>query len=339
MRAVQTVYCTLPFFNDICEKRKDSPAHKVASRVIENLSNIYLDISQDELLKRIKENAYYKMLFKRENKTFRSKPYWKDIISFDSITDEVCFIHPEYMPNYKELRDKKGALIISSDSDINLLTRMNNKRGYVCIVPEEDRIGQLDSGYQNSWEECISSCELKPINSLIISDNYLFSKFSTRKCSGLLALLKSVIPSNLDVSFHLAIFSLIGKNYMFTADDAENLITEIRSLFPNVDMKITIIIHTKKSTTHDREILSNYHRVTSGAGYSVIEDEEGIKEVAKGFIEPVFHSIVTTPENHMCVKHFHFQTLEWLKPLYHREQGTGVGSYIVGDRVHRLLDK
>jgi hypothetical protein len=339
MRAVQTVYCTLPFFEDICAKRKDSPAHKVASRVIENLSNIYLDISQEEFQRRVKGNAYYNKLFKRENKTFRSKPYWKDIILLDSITDEVCFVHPEYMPNFKDLRDQKGALIISSDSDINLLTRMNDKRGYVCIVPEEDRIGQLDSGYQNSWEECISTCNLKPINSLIISDNYLFSKFGTRKYSGLLALLKSVIPTNLNVPFHLAIFSLVGNNYTFPKDNAEDLITEIKSLFPNVDMKITIIIHTKKSTTHDREILSNYHRVTSGAGYSVIEDEEGIKEVAKGFIEPVFHSILTTPENDMCVKHFHFQTLEWLKPIYHREQGAGAGSYIVGDREHRLLDK
>jgi hypothetical protein len=287
----------------------------------------------------IKENPNYKRLFKRENKSLRSELNWKDKVSFESVSDEVFFIHPEYIADYEKIRTETGALIIASGKDINFIRRMNEKRGYVCIVPEKDRIGSLDSAYQDSWDESLQTCELYPINSLIISDNYLFSRISTRKESGLFALLKSIIPLQLRVPFHLAIFSLLGGNYTFSEEDANSLIEEIKGLFPNVEMKVTIVVHTKKSTTHDREIVSNYHRITSGAGYSVIEDEDGIKEVAKGFIEPVFYSITTTPEGHMCVKHFHYQTIEWLKQIYCRKLGSGGGSYIVGDKGHRLLDE
>lgn len=340
MKAVQNVYCTLPFLEEAIRLRKESAPHKIALRIMENLSNIYLDIPQEELVSRVKEDQVFRNLFKRENKTFRSKIGWRSSLQFENVTDEVCFVHPDYIPDYKKIREESGCLIIASDNDFHLIERMNDKRGYVCIVPEDERISHLEEAYQSSWEDAIRTCPVTPINSLIISDNYLFSKL-TRKEKGLFALLKTVVPEKLHTSFHIAIFSLIAERYNFTAKDAEKLVQEIKDLFPGREdnIMVTIVIHTKKTTTHDREIITNYHRIISGAGFSIIEDEDGVAEVAKGYIEPVFHAVSTTPAGQFITKHFHFQTIEWLKLIYQRKAGTGGGSFIVGDKVHRMLDE
>lgn len=339
MRAVQKSYCTVKFLEEMRKQRKTVPGYKVASRIIEELSDVYIDASNEVREYLIKNDQYFKMLFKRENKSLKSAVGWKSTVQFDSIKDDVFFIHPEYIPGYNEVQEKFGCLIISSDeADLRRLVQLNDRRGYVCIVPKDDRISQLDSAYQDSWSQALSTCKITPLNSLIISDNYLFSeKFPKRKESGLFALLKCLIPSQLETDFHLAIFSHVGKN-LFKREQAESLITEIRDLFPDIEMKISVVVHTKKSTTHDREILSNYHRVTSGAGFSLIE-VDGIKEVARGTIEPVFHSLSTTDRNHMITKHFHFQTIEWLKEIYFGRTGMSADTtYIVGDKEHRLLD-
>lgn len=339
MRAVQKSYCTVKFLEEMRKQRKTVPGYKVASRIIEELSDVYIDASNEVREYLIKNDQYFKMLFKRENKSLKSAVGWKSTVQFDSIKDDVFFIHPEYISGYDGIQKKFGCLIISSDeSDLRRLVQLNDRRGYVCIVPKDDRISQLDSAYQDSWSQALSTCKITPINSLIISDNYLFSeKFPKRKESGLFALLKGLIPSQLETTFHLAIFSHVGNN-LFKREQAESLISEIRNLFSSIEMKISIVIHKKKSTTHDREIISNYHRITSGAGFSLIE-EDGAKEVARGTIEPVFHALITTGRDQMVTKHFHFQTIEWLKDIYSGRTGMNAETtYIVGDKEHRLLD-
>ena len=59
MKAVQNVYCTLPFLEEAIRLRKESAPHKIALRIMENLSNIYLDIPQEELVSRVKSLGIY----------------------------------------------------------------------------------------------------------------------------------------------------------------------------------------------------------------------------------------------------------------------------------------
>lgn len=338
MRAVQKTYCTKPFLDEAIQRRKDSAAHKVALRIIENLSDVYVDMPSEDLRALIVSNPYYNKLSKRESKNFRSSLNWKDTVAFDDVADSVFLIHQDYIPEYKNIMEHCGCLIVASDDkEIRLLERMNDKRGYICIVPPQDRNAWLDSAYQESWEEALQTCNVRPINSAIISDNYIFTKIDSSKEKGLFALLRALVPSELTVPFHLAIFSHIG-NGTFSRSQAESLIEEIKSLFPNQEMKVTIVVHSKKSTTHDREIITNYHRLTSGAGFSVITDADGTKEVAQGHIEPVFHTIVSTPDTAMGTKHFHFQLIEWLKPLFYGKQGVASTTFIVGDREHRMFE-
>lgn len=337
MKAVQNTYCTVQFLDEVFKNKKTSKPHKVAFRILANLSNIYIDATPLELRELVKNNPIYKTLFKRENKSLRSKVDWKDEVSFES-SDDVFFVNKEYISNYKSIRKECGCMIIANGDDLNLLNQYDEKRGYICIVPDDQQVGSF-TAYQSNWQEAINTCKIEPLNSLIISDNYIFSKIDSRKDDGLFSLLRAIVPPELKVPFHLAIFSHIGNN-TFKKPDADNLIQEIKSLFPAQEIKVTIVIHSKKITTHDREIISNYHRLTSGAGFSVIE-EDGVKEIASGFIEPVYHSISTTREGEMTTKHFHYQSLEWLKSIYDQLLNTKSGehtTFITGDMEHRMLD-
>lgn len=335
MKAVQDTYCTLEFLSEAYTLRKESLPHKVAWRIVRDLSNVYLDIDVPKFYDLIKSNPYISDLFQRPNKTFEPKQNWKSEISFESNNDTVYFIHPNYIKDYKKIRQKKGCLIVSSDNDINWLERLNNKLGYVCIVPKLDR--NLDLVYQDSWEEAIKTFPINPINSLIITDNYFFSHIELRKEKSLFSILRSVVPKDLDIPFHLAIFSYIGRKNPFPKEDADKLIDEIKNIFGKDKIKVTIVVHTQKLTTHDREILSNYHRITSGVGFNVI-DEEGIKEVARGDIKSVFHSIAASQEEYMVTKHDHLQTLSWLKEIYTGKTKNASTLYITGDKEHRMLD-
>lgn len=336
MKAVQTTYCTSGFLDEVIRRRKESRPHKIALRIMQNLSDIVVDMPLAELRQRIKTDPIYKQLVKRDNKSVRSVVDWKSQVNFYDVGDSLFLVDSAYLPNYSKLRGHYGCLAIAQDKDMKMLERLNDRRGYICIAPPNRKSHKLESGYQDSWEEAIRTCELKPINSLIICDNYLLSNIATHKENSLFALLKAIVPETLYVTFHLAIFSL--KSSSFHREDAEALIEEIRNLFPRLKMKITIVSHNTRDTTHDRELISNYHRLTSGRGFSVFNDTNDEVFVTKGEIEPVYFNVLSADECYMTTKHYHYQLIEWLRPLYKRQGCNGTSSFVVGDCIHRLLD-
>lgn len=343
MKSVQTTYCTNKFIEDAINLRKASRPHKIAYKILKNLSDIIIDSNEEKFKIQAEKNPYFKELLKRENKSIKCIEAWKDKIDFSNISGDLFLIDPEYLPDYKKMRKEKGCLVIASGGDIHYLERLNDKRGYVFIVPKtnkEDknfklRDSALSELYQSSWQEALATCPLIPINSLIISDNFIFDKFEQRKHFSLFPLLKAVIPEQLSVPFHLAIFSHLDK--ALPKIEAERLIDEIKEMFPNKDnIKVTIISHTVKMTTHDREMLSNYHIMDPGHGFSIIEEDA--VQITKGHIEPVYHAIENTPDGFLTPKHMQYQIINWLKPIFKGKKGTAQTSYIVGDKIHRLLE-
>lgn len=347
MKSVQTTYCTYKFLEDTIDRCKTSRPHKIAYKILQNLSDIVIDSNEEKFKIQAENNHYYKELMKRENMSIKCIEAWKDKIDFSNISGDLFLIDPEYLPDYKRMRKEKGCLVVASGGDIHYLERLNDKRGYVFIVPKknkEDKKNKLrDSAlselYQSSWQEAIKTCPLTPINSLIISDNFIFDKFEQRKHSSLFSLLKAVIPEQLAVPFHLAIFSHLDK--ALPKIEAEKLIGEIKEMFPNLkdkdNIKVTIISHTVKMTTHDREMLSNYHIMVPGHGFSIMDEEDAV-QITKGYIEPVYHAIENNPDVFLTPKLMQYQIINWLKPIFNGEKGTAQTSYIVGDRIHRLLE-
>ena len=339
MKYGQDVYCNTKFLDEVIAKRKQEP-HKTIYQILFRLSDIYLDIELDSLKQIIKDNPIYQNLQKRENNGIHAKKGWKSRVDFNNVSDQVFFIDPDYIKNYEQIRLTMGALIISNvQKDFEYLNKMCRLKVF-ALIPISERTG-YETEIQESWGDVFSRCNLKPINSLIISDNYLFNTdFENRKEYSLFNLLSSLIPKDLEVDFHLSIF-FYNEDGQFNKNKATQLIAEIKSLHLTKDdnkLKISIISHTKKSITHDRHILSNYYLVYSGVGFSVI-DANGIQQIAKGESKCVFHSISDLVGN-TSIKNEYNITREWLKNIYERKEGVGPTSYIVGDTfVHRLLDE
>ncbi len=103
MRAVQTTYCTKQFLDEAYKLRKESIPHKVALRILENLSDVIIDLGLMEFQSLIKDNPFYKKLFKREGKSFRARQGWPNIISFESNVDSLYLVHSYYIPEYKDI--------------------------------------------------------------------------------------------------------------------------------------------------------------------------------------------------------------------------------------------
>ena len=119
-----------------------------------------------------------------------------------------------------------------------------------------------------------------------------------------------------------------------TKEKAIELVDEIKALNLCENVKVTIVAHTIKSTTHDRELITNYHYMNSGTGFNVVDDK-GVKEVAKGKVQHIFCDMEST----VTVKQMQAQLSLWLKPIFDGEKGRDAQyTYIVGDEVkNRLL--
>jgi len=331
----QVVYCNNTFLKEIIEKRKNEP-YKTLYQILYRLSDIYVDINKEELKRFVESNTIYNNLFNRSYLGLHSLIEWRHRINYDKISDEVFFVMPNYVDS-ELIAENKGGLVFTSDK-IDYVTVLNRLKVFY-LIPLNDRIGIEEDSF-NSWPEVFDRQKMRPINSLIISDNFLFSEdFEQRKEYSLYPLLKCLIPQTLDIDFHLAIF-FYNKEGLFSKERAEAVIKEIKQ-YVNVKedkLKVSIIAHTKSSLTHDRHIISNYFFTESGVGFSVI-GEDGIQQIAKGECKCVFHSISNLVGN-ATVKHEYNIMQGWLKKIYYREVGTGPLSYYAGDEFkHRLLNQ
>ena len=117
----------------------------------------------------------------------------------------------------------------------------------------------------------------------------------------------------------------------------EQVISEIHGLKLASKIQVSIVVHTSGDVTHDRSILTNYHIITSGRGFSVI-DNRGVKENARGEIVSTFNNICNIPSI-TSIKHIHSHILDWLRDIYIDKRGmNSLYAFKVGDDFdNRLL--
>ena len=332
MRLRERIYCNHEFIDNIIKKQKKSRPHKIAYKIIELLGEIYVDLTKDELRERIIKNEFYKILSKN-NRGIHHAEDWVSSFNKSDVTDEVFFIKGASIENYKEIREQYGCLIISLD-DISYLEVLC-KPGNFSLIPTRNRLS-FETNYKNSWDDVFRESPVCPVNAAIITDNFMFTdKFEDCKDQSLHAILRSIVPEDLKISFHLTLF-YCNDNGSFTKEKAQLIIDEIKSLNLCQDIKVTIVSHTKKSTTHDRKILTNYHYITSGKGFNII-DKNGIQEQTEGSVSCVFLNIENILGNE-TVKHHYDYTQGWLKQILNNKNSNDC-SFIIGDNVNRLFNE
>ena len=328
----------MTFLEDIVKQRKSSGPHKIAYELLKKLCDIYVDIPKQDFLKLCDDNDVLKILLKREHRSIET---FSDVDKQlrEAKADDLFFFSNIDKKRANSEKKTKGLFLIPQ-SDLHLLERAcyNQYRPF-NLAPKKSRdsIGEVEFEPIYSWKEVFKGVDMTPINAAVITDNFMFTeKFSERKEYSLYALLKEIVQPTLEIPFHLTIFFNNEKG-MFKKAEAEDIVKEIHSLNLCKDLKVSIVSHVVKNTTHDREILTNYHYMYSGKGFSVI-DSRGIQEVAKGEIKSVYHCISTIPTQ-TTAKHLHTQTLNWLKQIYDGKRGTTPAcAFTVGDDFkNRLL--
>ena len=335
--ATHRIFCTKDTLSEVIRLRKERPYRTVLS-TIEKLGNIYVECASESELKGLAvKNPIINKLLKRANR------YIKVIKSMDSEiknfrADDIYLMMPPASRPYVDYKHKRGLLVTTSLTDMQIIDDMcyTHYRPYNLLTDiQKLRLQQHGEEFEDisSWKDVLDTAQVIPINAAIIIDNYIFNAFDRRK-SSLYNLVTALVPEGLTIPFHLTIFVNNGKNDL-KKEKMNQVVTEIHELKLGSEIKVSIVAHMSGEITHDRKILTNYHLITSGRGFGII-DNKGVHENALGEVKSTFHNI-NLISSYTSDKHIHSQVLDWMKEIYFHEKGDGLYAFEVGDDFNNRL--
>ncbi len=94
---IQTVYISNSFFKEVIDNSEDSFVHEVIYSIMEDYSNILLDLDDDEFLKLIEENPIYEYFLTKDTGDFTIyKEFFEKIENedFSTFPTEIFLIDP-----------------------------------------------------------------------------------------------------------------------------------------------------------------------------------------------------------------------------------------------------
>lgn len=332
------IFCTKDTLFEVIRLRKERPYSTVLS-TIEKLGNVYVECSSESELKGLASiNPIINKLLKRTNRDIKViKSMDSEIKNFRA--DDIYLMTPPISRPYVDFKSKMGLLVTTSLKDMQTIDDLcyTHYRPYNLLTQaQKSRLQQHGEEYEDisSWKDVLDATQLTPVNAAIIIDNYIFHTFNRRKPS-LYSLIKALVPEGLSIPFHLTIFVNNGKNDL-KKERMEQVVKEIHELKLGSEIRVSIVAHMSGDITHDRKILTNYHLITSGRGFGVI-DNKGVHENAQGEVKSTFHNI-NLILSHTSDKHIHSQVLDWMREIYFHEKGDGLYAFEVGDDFdNRLL--
>lgn len=337
--AAHRIFCDKSTLSEVIRLRKDRPYSTVLS-VIEKLGDIYVECEGPEVLTSLaKTNPIINKLLKRPHREIKYiKSALQDINHPHA--DDIYLLLPPTSKPYTNYREKKGILLTASLTDMEVIDEMayTHFRPFNLLTNSQKK-KLLEHGEEfedvSSWKDVFSVMKIIPINAAVIIDNYLLSSNFERRRPSLYSLIKALVPDGLSIPFHLTIF-LYNKNGELKKEKMEQVISEIHNLKLGSEIKVSIVAHTSGDVTHDRKILTNYHLITSGRGFGVI-DSYGVKQNAQGDVMSTFHNIGFLPSIN-SVKHQHSQVLDWMKDIYIDRRGMeSLYAFEVGDDFNNRL--
>lgn len=337
--AVHRIFCTKNTLSEVIRLRKERPYSTVLS-TIEKLGDIYIECDSDSELKSLAAiNPIVNKLLKRPNRNIRIIQSISQEIKSPRADDIFLLLPPDSKP-YADYREKKGVLVTSSLTDMHVVDDLctTHFRPFNLLTDEQKRkLSKNGEEYEDisSWKDVLSTINVMPINAAIIIDNYLLSSNFERRRPSLYSLIQALVPSGLTIPFHLTIF-LYNKNGELKKDKMRKVISEIHELKLGSKIMVSIIAHTSSDTTHDRKILTNYHMITSGRGFGVM-DFRGVKQNAQGEVTSTFLNISFLPPMN-SLKHIHSHVLDWMKDIYIDRHGMeSLYAFEVGDDFNNRL--
>lgn len=230
-----------------------------------NHTKIYSDLTNQEIC--LHSNPYIKSL--RKNNKIESKT--KDFIEviqektqkdfFENIENCTKFFFLNISPNLAErIEEKFGYIVISKD-------KIETIEQYFTF----HRIS-LSNKLTNNWDFVRNYKH--PCNSIVITDDHL-GKTGQDIRDNIIPLLRRIMPSKLDTTFHLTI---IGFSKL-TKEQFEEVKNELESSFKS--NRYPVCLYIIQHSYHDRFLFTNYYHFSCGQGFNMVKAEKGKKVVGK----------------------------------------------------------
>lgn len=137
-----------------------------------------------------------------------------------------------------------------------------------------------------NWSTILAS-NLVPhnCNSMVIIDNYIFN----HEDDNLYKVLGTLLPSSLDTTFYLTVFSVNKGDVSFFDKKRQSLETKIKEIRPELKVKIEVF-ENSSNEFHDRSIITNYMWVGIGSGFDLIDKQKTGKSTELHVIYPMIIS-------------------------------------------------
>lgn len=333
----QTVYATYDILNEVFLST-DNESHNLLSKIISDYSDVVVDLSDEEFEKSFKENPFIKALLKRPHK--KTIPL-KDF--FDNIEDEGLSNYPRDIflldqndQFCKDSMKKYGVLILNSNS-INHIKNLSIRYSKDYEKNEDVTIKKGNQTF-SGWIVFLEKVKfnIAPLNSMVIIDNFLFNHLESGK-RNLLDLILSLLPKELDCTFHILII-IDNRKAKFNDKKLEEIKNDIQTelqLKQKYKIEVGIMSHGVDEKLHARLLITNYHFIRSEYGVDVFNNGKVKKDNHQELLG-VYHTLSIeggdTEIKTVCRKLKYIK--EKLTAVKNLNQSTDI---IVGECDNRLL--
>lgn len=303
--------------------------------ILNNHSQIHLNISNDELEK---ELCYVdSVIFNYVNSNggripIASKDFFDYLKSGKISLDK----HPRslFILNVNEseaetMQIEKGILAVS----LSMLKDELLTGSYYKNLPKKTKINDGDN---KGWKALTSKFKM-PINSVVLADNFIFKNTERGNIVGLknlVFLFDSILPSNLNIPFHILIVSedpVKGEEwYIKLYKDLKEQLNNLRAYEINIEIMFAKAIHKRKA-------MSNYFSITCDKGFAVFEpsDSETVREKNDFQLNKIFNRVlpsegdpefISTEDDLLDIKKIYLEIYEYIK-----NAGQTAGRRLIGD--------
>lgn len=290
MKKQKDIYCDLGFWqhlSGLLSSAKMSP-DPVECKKIQTLlewysllcrSNLYFDCSIDDFENAAKDDLYLQVIR-------RNYPDKRCELAFSNGSINKMCSGPSQMD-----LGMYSSLFLSKTNH----QEEAKKVGVICICSNElfdhdelfcDKGPSIQQQENTNWKSILGS-NLIPhnCNSMVIVDNYIFDKVD----NNLYKVLDALLPSKLDTTFYLTVFSINDGNETYFDNKRLSLESKLKDIRPELHVSLEIF-ENRSNDFHDRSIITNYMWVGIGAGFNIINRHKADKSTELHVVYPMIVS-------------------------------------------------
>lgn len=259
-------------------------------KIFSEHSRVFINISKEEYDLQITDNPIFEE-FAKINAGREPEPLKYHFDSINAETEAILTTpRAVYFLNIandvaQKIQSDFGIIVQSTESIDDTLLRHTFYRNLPINTT-------CNHNGKNGWNQLLD-IRKPPLNSLVISDNFLFvNEDGVRGFKNVVQLIESLLPSDLKTDFNILLIAQEHKDKDRTW--CNKLTGDIKTAISNLNKPYNIIFEIVfAETIHKRIAISNYFTITPDKGFAVFKstDLTTIHEDTEVQVDHVFHRI------------------------------------------------